>query len=246
MNFRVYMLMTVLSMGLPIAAEGSAQGPFNVFSESTTLDISGWAQVPPQAMTNYSLTSMGNSLNGGVCESAPEESASAYSSAQLNATLSTSDINFSSELFVNTGGGPDGFGTGQYCYAEADYTFSLSFNVASAVMYNLTFSDIHGFGHQHTFDQQFTFSSAENGVLASQPELGPGYSGWLTPGDTYTIATTEEITADTPDFSGNEWTQDLGFDLTAVPEPSSALLFGAAAAAVAFIIGARNRRRKLT
>lgn len=244
MNFHVYMLMSVSAMALPIAAEGSAQGPFNFFSESTTLNISGWAQVPPQSMTNYSATSMGSSLDGGVFASAPDESANADSSVQLDAMLSTSDINFSSMVYTDTGGGPDGFGTGQYCYAEADYTFSLSFNVASAVMYNLTFSDVHGFGHQHTIDQQFTFSSAENGVLASQPQLGPGYSGLLTPGDTYTIAITEEVTADTPDFSGNEWTQDLSFDLTAVPEPSSALLFGAGAAAVTFIIGARNLRRK--
>lgn len=244
MNFHIYILLPVIAILLPIAAEGSAQGPFSFFSESTTLNISGWAQVPPQSTTNYSATSVGSSLEGGVFASAPNESANADSSVQLDATLSTSDINFSSMVHTDTGGGPDGFGTGQYCYAEANYTFSLSFSVANSVMYNLTFSDIHGSGHQHTIDQQFTFSSAENGVLASQPQLGPGYSGLLTPGDTYAIAITEEVTSDTPDFFGNQWTQNLSFDLTAVPEPSSALVFGAGAAAVSFIIGVRNLRRK--
>ncbi len=216
-------------MVLLLLAEGNVQAQFNVSSESTSLEVTDSAQVPPQATTNYSSTSTGESLNGSVFASAPQETALANSSLQLSTTFSAGQIGFSSDVYVDTAGGSDGFGTGQYCYAEADYTFSLSFTVANQVMYNLSFPTLQGSGHQHTLNQQFSFSSAIDGVLVSQPTLGPGYSGLLTPGDTYAIAISEQVTADTADFDGNEWRQDLDFDLTAVPEPSSGLLLGTGA-----------------
>lgn len=206
------------------------------------MNATGWAQVSPQSVTNYLSSGMGGSIGGTVFESAPQASASANSSASLNAMFMPGQVNFTSDLYVNTGGGTAS--TGQNCYAEADYSFTLSFGVLYPVAYNLSFLDLQGSGGQHTLNEQFNFSSANAGLLVSQPTYGPGYSGLLTPGDTYTINVSEQVTANTPDFYGNEWRQELDFNLTAVPEPSSSLLLGTGSA-LAGIFALRRKRSKI-
>ncbi len=234
-------------MALTLLTAASVRAQINVLSDSSNLNISGWAQTSPQSAVNYSSSSTGGSLNGSVFESGPGGAALASSSLQLNTTVSTSQIGFTSDAYVNTGGGSGG---GQSSYAEANYSFSLSFNVSDQVAYNLSFPTLQGSGRQHTLDQQFSLSSANDGVIVSQPTLGPGFSGMLTPGDTYTLSISEEITSDTPDFFGNEWRQDLDFNLTtvnlnggisAVPEPSSGLLLGATAVGMGLVAFSRKR-----
>lgn len=196
------------------------------------MNISGWAQVSPDSAINYSANATGGTLNGSAFQAGSGGVALAGSSMQLTASLSPGQIGFSSDAYIYTGGGA---GSGQSCYAEAHYTFSLTFNVSGQIGYNLSFPTLQGSGRQHTLDQQFSLSSANDGILVANPSVGPGFSGIFNSGDTYTLSISEEITADTPDFYGNDWRQDLDFDLTAfnltngvspVPEPSSSLLFG--------------------
>ncbi len=221
-------LLKISVVALALLTAGRVRAQFNILSDSTSMNATGWAQVSPQPVTNYSSSGMGGNVSGTVLESAPSAAASANSSANLTAIFTPGQINFTSDLYVNTGGGSAS--TGQYCYAEADYSFSLNFSVLNPVSYNLSFPSLQGSGHQHTLNEQFNFSSANTGLLVSQPTYGPGYSGILTPGDTYTITVSEQVTANTPDFYGNEWRQELDFNLTAVPEPSSTLLLGTGAA----------------
>lgn len=211
------------------------------------MNISGWAQVSPESAINYSANATEGSLNGSAFQAGSGGIALAGSSMQLTTSLSPGQISFSSDTYIYTGGGA---GSGQSSFAEADYTFSLTFNVSSQTGFNLSFPTLQGSGRQHTLDQQFNLSSAKDGVLVSNPSVGPGFSGVFNPGDTYTLSTSEAITADTPDFYGNDWRQDLDFDLTAinlangvspVPEPSSSLLFGIAALGMAMIALHRKR-----
>lgn len=147
-------------------------------------------------------------------------------------------------LSVNTGIGLLGIQSEENCYAEADLSFSVSFSVFNPVMCNLSFQNMNDGGTEYNLNRQFSFSSADTGVILSQPPFGPGYSGLLTPGDTYTMSWSQQLTDPYPDPNGSGGQVNSDLNLTAVPEPASSLLEAVGVVVLSGNFYKRSKNRK--
>jgi hypothetical protein len=239
MNIQTGILRFIFLSLAALLTANRLQAQVNWLTDNRYVTVSGYAEVPPLAVSNYSTTAIPSAsfamfnqdVSGTIDESTfgvatMPSSVGGDSEAKQNSSLTGNQVNFSSSVYGGTGG----LGYGGLCYAEADSSFAVSFSVNSPQIWSLAL-DFNQ--HDGNLSADWNLISAQVGSILGIPVQNPDpsglpiyYRGTLKPGDTYTLTIFLSAFQNQPDPVGDSSNAGIDATFLVVPEPSSYALMG--------------------